>query len=385
MQKMPSGTVRRADRTEDFDRFGVDPLSIARSEDGRRSGNGPGRFEWWYFDALLEDGAYVAVLFFTKPFAHPGPALQPAVSISIKRPGKETVTKTLPFAATTFAASEDSCNVTIGGNTFKGDLVTYRIHATVDGLEVDAILTRDIDPLRLGTGHLLFENSTGEHYFGWLAAVPKGRVEISYRVDTDWARTTGVGYHDHNWGDIDMSHLIHNWYWGRATVGGYTVIAVQLTAQKAYGSTRRTEFVLIDKDGRYIAKGNANVAFDGTDTSPDDQSGVPVAKRLIYTFTDGPTQYVATFDRRDALLQRALDGNFTPNDPEASGAYLRFASLCTLERVDAKGRTPLGAVGTTWELMWFGSKPDPRLLDLYAATLTTPKEARALPADQVSR
>ena len=385
MQKLPSGTVRRADEPRDFDRFGVDPVGIALSEDGRRSGDGPGRFEWWYFDALLPDQTYVAVLFFTKPFAHPGAELQPVVSISIKRPGKEPETKTLPFAAATFTASADSCDVTIADNTFKGDLITYRIHAKVDNLEVDAVLTRDIDPLRLGTGHLLFEDATNEHHFGWLAAVPKGQVEIDYRVDADWAHGIGVGYHDHNWGDIDMSHLIHDWYWGRATVGGYTVIAVQLTAQKAYGSTRRTEFVLVDKDGRYIAKGNANVEFDGVDTSPDDQSGVPVAKRLTYTFTDGPTQYVATFDRREVLLQKALDGNFTPNDPEASGAYLRFASACTLERVDAKGRTPLGAAGTTWELMWFGNKPDARLLDLYAATLTAPKEARALPAGQVTR
>jgi len=376
MQKMTSGTVRRADQPEDFVRFGVDPASVALFEDGRRSGDGPGRFEWWYFDALLADHAYVAVLFFTKPFAHPGAVLDPVVSISIKPPGKESVTKTAHFAATTFAASIDRCDVTIDANAFKGDLLTYRIHAKVEDLEVDAVLTRVIDPLRLGTGHLLFEDAADEHFFGWLAAVPKGSVKVSYRVGEIVATdVAGDGYHDHNWGDIDMSHLIHDWYWGRATVGGYTVIAVQLTAQQAYGSTRRTEFVLVDRDGRYLAKGNANVAFDGSDTSPDDKSGVPVANRLVYTFTDGPTQYVASFDRRDALLQKALDGNFTPNDPEASGAYLRFASLCTLERVDAKGRTLLGAGGTTWELMWFGSQPDPRLLDLYAETLTASKQA----------
>ncbi|MEP7101122.1 MAG: hypothetical protein ABI781_11475 [Burkholderiales bacterium] len=376
MQQMPSGTVRRADQPDDFKRFGVNPAEVEPFEDGRRSGDGPGRFEWWYFDARLADGAYVAVLFFTKPFAHPGAVLDPVVSISIKPPGKEAVTKTAHFAATTFTASEARCDVTIDDNTFDGDLLTYRIHAKVEDLEVDAELTRLVDPLRLGTGHLLFENATDQHFFGWLAAVPRGAAKVSYRVgDVVATGVAGDGYHDHNWGDIDMSHLIHDWYWGRATVGGYTVIAVQLTAQKAYGSTRRTEFVLIDKDGGYLAKGNANVAFDGSDTSPDDQSGVPVANRLIYTFTDGPTQYVATFDRREALLQKALDGEFTPNDPEASGAYLRFASLCTLERIDAEGRTTLGKGGTTWELMWFGSQPDPRLLELYAQTLTSPKQA----------
>lgn len=374
MQTMPAGTIRRCDRPQDYKRFGVDPHRIARFEDGRRSGDGPGCFEWWYVDATLANGAYVAALFFTKPFVHPGSAIAPLISLSIKRPGLPAETRLLPFDAATFVASADTCDVGIDGNTFRGDLSRYSIHANVDNLELNLVLKRDVDPLRIGTGHLMFETPASAHFFGWIAAVPKGQVEVSYRVGDEWAETTGVGYHDHNWGDADMPSLIHDWYWARASIGGYTVIAVQLTAQPTYGSATHTDVVLIDPDGRYIAKGSANAGFDGADVAPDGVAGVPVANRLVFSVTDGATQYLASFVHTDTILRTALDGAFTPQDPEASGAYLRFTGACTLERVDGQGRTPLGApAGTTWELMWFGCRPDPQLFDLYANALTEPK------------
>jgi len=64
-------------------------------------------------------------------------------------------------------------------------------------------------------GHWLF-GADGEHTFAWLPAVPQGRVEATYRVGGDGGAVTGVGYHDHNWGNASMLDLMHHWYWARA-------------------------------------------------------------------------------------------------------------------------------------------------------------------------
>src|SRR5512133_2307722 len=41
----------------DYARFGLDPSTVARWEDGARTDNRAGTYEWWYFDAHLDDGA----------------------------------------------------------------------------------------------------------------------------------------------------------------------------------------------------------------------------------------------------------------------------------------------------------------------------------------
>ncbi len=44
--------------------------SVALWEDGQRCDSGPGFFEWWYFDAHLDDGTTAVVVF--PPSRSPG-------------------------------------------------------------------------------------------------------------------------------------------------------------------------------------------------------------------------------------------------------------------------------------------------------------------------
>jgi hypothetical protein len=40
--------------------------TVAPWEDGLRAETGPGHFEWWYFDAHLDDGSTAVIVFATK-------------------------------------------------------------------------------------------------------------------------------------------------------------------------------------------------------------------------------------------------------------------------------------------------------------------------------
>ena len=55
---------RLADRPADYKRLGIVPVEIAEFEDGQRIGTEKGHYEWWYFDAHLDNGATVVVVFF---------------------------------------------------------------------------------------------------------------------------------------------------------------------------------------------------------------------------------------------------------------------------------------------------------------------------------
>ncbi len=61
----------------DYERLGLSPASIAPWEDGARTDDSPGTYEWWYFDAHLADGAKLVVAFMNKDIATPHKPLSP--------------------------------------------------------------------------------------------------------------------------------------------------------------------------------------------------------------------------------------------------------------------------------------------------------------------
>jgi hypothetical protein len=70
MRRSKNG-FRLADRPADYKRLGIVPVEIAEFEDGQRIGTEKGHYEWWYFDAHLDNGATVVVVFYTKPNVSP--------------------------------------------------------------------------------------------------------------------------------------------------------------------------------------------------------------------------------------------------------------------------------------------------------------------------
>jgi hypothetical protein len=77
---------RLADRPADYKRLGISPVEIAEFEDGQRIDTEKGHYEWWYFDAHLDNGATVVVVFYTKPNVSPNGPLAPKITINIALP-----------------------------------------------------------------------------------------------------------------------------------------------------------------------------------------------------------------------------------------------------------------------------------------------------------
>src|SRR3954462_13311559 len=62
------GSARNARRTQDYTALNIAQQPIARREDGMRTTGEKDSYEWWYFDAHLDDGSSLVVVFYTKPF-----------------------------------------------------------------------------------------------------------------------------------------------------------------------------------------------------------------------------------------------------------------------------------------------------------------------------
>jgi len=347
----------------DFARFGLDPAAVAPWEDGARTDNRPGTYEWWYFDAHLDDGSTLVVVFMNKDLATPKRPLSPILRLNLDLPDGRSYQKVVSFPAAEWSAAADRADVRLGGNRFTGDLHEYRIQATAGEVAVDVTLTGQIRPWRPATGHLLF-GADRDRKFAWLPSVPQGTVSGSCTVEGRTRPVSGIGYHDHNWGDVGLMKIIHDWYWARGRAGPYSVIASFITAEKEFSYQANPVFMLA-RDGRIVADDASRVRFETDGVYTDDVTGKPVASvtRYVYEHDDG--KIVVSFTReRDLTRTRMADALTRPKRLAArlarfDGAYLRFTGPMTITVVTAGFETEQHTQDAIWELMYFGHPRHP--------------------------
>lgn len=347
---------------EHYERLGI-TREIQPFEDGLRTDPArAGHYEWWYYDAHLDDGSTLVVNFLTKSPAAPQTGLKPLVTIDLTRPDGVKVSRSGTFDAEQFSASTDGCDVRIGRNTFSGDLHEYRIAAAIDDMEVEVVLTGTTEPWRPATGHIFYGEDESA-FFAWLPSVPHGTTAVRYRIGSEEVTASGHGYHDHNWGNVSLREVVHHWYWGRGAAGPYTFITSQITSEAAFGYTPVTVFMLA-RDGRVIAEDGRNVEFSASGIGTDAATGKPVADVLGFEYRDDEARYRLEYRRRDTILRvrfvealswlRRLGARLIGFD----GAYLRFTGDLTI--MAERPGYPRETIEATalWELMYFGRPGD---------------------------
>ncbi|WP_280236113.1 lipocalin-like domain-containing protein [Nocardia cyriacigeorgica] len=327
-------------------------------EDGARTDNSAGTYEWWYFDAHLDDGANLIVVFMNKDLSEPGKSLSPLLRLELELPDGRHLQKMVHYSPDEWAAATDHADVRIGDNRFSGDLHTYHITAADDEVSVDITLTADVPSWRPGTGHILF-GTDGQQDFGWLPAVPQGTVTGSYTVDGTTHPARGVGYHDHNWGNVGLMQVVHHWYWARGQAGPYTVIASHITAAAKYGYEPIIIFMLA-RDNTVLLDDPDKVTFETDGIYTDISTKKPVASITRYIYRDGEDRYSVTFTRSRDLTRSKMADSLTGFKRIAAkatrfdGAYLRF--IGNLEISPHRGEELIDSYRdqAIWELMYFG-------------------------------
>ncbi|WP_250032794.1 hypothetical protein [Paractinoplanes maris] len=346
--------------SNDYERFRLSSEAIAEWEDGARTDDRAGSYEWWYFDAHLADGAKIVVVFMNKDLGAATEPLSPQLRVNLELPDGTMSNHVIAVPADQWSAERDHTDVRMGSeNRFSGEgLREYRIQATAGPVDVDFTLTADVPAWRPATGHMLF-GPDKDLEFNWLPAVPQGTVTGAYTVDGRRHETTGVGYHDHNWGNVGMQKIIHDWYWGRGQAGPYTVIASFITAAPKYGYDEIPIFMLT-RDGRIIGDDPTKTAFEPQQIYTDDETGKPVANIVRYRYVDADDTYVVTFDRQRDLARNPITKDLPFVKRMAArlagfdGAYLRFAGSLTVEHLKAGRSVEEYTEEAIWELMYFG-------------------------------
>ncbi|MEA2041643.1 MAG: hypothetical protein U9N85_03725 [Bacteroidota bacterium] len=350
--------------SDEYEKHNLKPGNIPELwEDGIRTGGVKGTYEWWYFDAHLNDGTTIVIVFYTKPFTQIKKGLIPFISLNIDRPDGTSIKKAHYGKTDEFLASKDSCNVVIGKNYFRGNLKNYEIHYEDEEIHIDAKITRTTESWRPKTGFFIYGNSGKQ--FAWLVPVPQGKAEINYTYKGKTYNLKGSCYHDHNFGNANMAEVINHWYWSRAELGPYNLIAAELISHKKYDAVPIVVFNL-SKDGKTTADEGLNVKLYRTYGEMQEAGERPVSDLLkfVYKAENEEYKYEYTLIREKNLMALKLFDALIPNTIKRKLATLITGLDPAYYRMSGKANLKVykndllieeyTSEKAIWELMYFG-------------------------------
>lgn len=292
--------ARLLNRQEDFKRLGISPDKIEAWEDSRRNNNhAQNNFEWWYFDAILDDGSTAIIQWFTKAGRD---ILKkedcPRISVKITAPDGTYYHKDFKFDEKDTYYGKDQCDLKFGPHSFKSDLKNYQIHMeTIEGIGADLTLESMAMPYRPGTSYIQFYSE--DEFFTWLSVVPKGKVAGTLTYGGKTHQVTGFGYHDHQWFSVNFQKKFNHWVWGRQSFEDYTVLIFDMVTSKDSGYRRIPILFIEDKDGKIIFENTQDVICTILDEYHDEISDKDCPKAIHHVFENNgkKVEYTLTSEK----------------------------------------------------------------------------------------
>jgi hypothetical protein len=354
-------TSRLMDRPEDFERLGLSPDTVENWEDGKRNGDGPNEWEWWYFDTVLDDGSTLVIQFIEKSFrnvrddhAHPSVLFQ----LTLPNGTKREATPEYPVGECTWG--KDGCDVRFGPNVFQGDLRDYHIKADVgDGLAADIDLHSLTSPYRPGTGYFGFDDD--REFYTWFCTVPKGEVTGTLAYDGEVHEVHGFGYHDHQWGNSVYYLNWNHWTWARQSYDDYTLLWFPMITAKKYGSVEYPIIFVQDADGKIVFQSTKGGSHEVLEVYVDDVSGKTYPAKQRFSLKRGGDEIVYTLEKKEVLRsahpKMPFPANVVLSMRGLNPSYARFLGVGRLDMTLGGVRVEREA-DLIYEFMFPGKKFD---------------------------
>jgi len=206
--------------------------TLRREEDGPHVPQTPEYYEWWYFDGHFDNG-YSAVIVFHRAVAFL-PSRLPALEITLIAPDGAEHRALRLLSASEFQIAPDRADITIGECGVVDGGSRYEVRAwaeTAEGLRIgaDLVLEGLLPGWKFGQSKTVVAGLDG---FGWVVPLPRARCHGTLRVGEQSIPASGVGYHDHNWGQVSLSKLVAYWHWGRIYAGEVTCLYADVVGRQ---------------------------------------------------------------------------------------------------------------------------------------------------------
>jgi hypothetical protein len=267
-----------------------------------------GMYEWWYFDAPLDNG-YTLVVFFHASNPNPGLEGKTGMEIVLLRPDGVRVQKFIPYKKSAFSATRDKPEVTIGGHTLrvqqqKGELPIYEIDVHEQGLGCHLTYQAEVNGWKPGTGLSHFGDLG---FFGWVIPFARASVEGTITDCEQTFNVQGIGYHDHNWLNFRFATIIEYWMWGRIYSENYTVSYAYIQCNEKVN--RHTVKVLMLAEGKEVVLSTGEFDFLKGDFEYNPKAKYSFPKQVTI---HAPGELKVTLKMKRILEAQDMLENFNP-------------------------------------------------------------------------
>ncbi len=221
--------------------------------------------EWWYFDAILNEGYSIQISIYVFGFMKYRLAI---AGLNIYKNGVPEATKEKIYLMEDFYISTDIPLVILDGkqamkgyiNETTGEWI-YDVSLEIDDSSVD------LQFIGCNKGW-----KGGLSIGGWAAILPKANVSGTVRGNGIKIDVVGTGYHDHNWDMTLLAYLNFGWYWGRIISDNISIVWFVIMNTRFDG-----EFLLVVNKGKdcYINIEPENIYFMPEDFRIKDLRLVP--------------------------------------------------------------------------------------------------------------
>ncbi|MBA2379746.1 MAG: hypothetical protein H0V76_09255 [Blastocatellia bacterium] len=208
------------------------------------SNKDPKAYEWWYFDALSDNGKEALVIVFLDNFIFSprynradigatSTERYPAVSFTYFENGQPKYRCLNEFSEDQFSAEEGSPGCRIAGNSFTFQKAEYGSGYFISvNLELSGgrKLEAHFEWLSIEAGLRAGDDVTPDHGHRWNMVAPRsdvtGRITVTGRRGgvTNVHHFRGTGYHDHKVDDRWLAKTVHDWHWGRVHYADSTAV-----------------------------------------------------------------------------------------------------------------------------------------------------------------
>ena len=268
---------------------------LAPDEDGSHHNSAPKFFEWWYFDAALDNGLRLVIIFHSAVFNLT--SRPPAVDIRLTSPDREPLISFKVYKQEQCRAEMSRCEVQIGDCHVTAETSQkYLLQIQQENFSANLVYQSSLPGWKPGTGHL-FHDQTSGHFFKWVVPIPLGKVSGDLQVGQEKFKVKGVGYHDHNWGNIHLEEAFRHWHWGRFISADQQSAFVFGDVVSKADQAVRIKPVLLVSEGEIQPQ--PEIMIDYLNPQTDKISGVNYAQqiRISNEGADHPFEFQLTSDK----------------------------------------------------------------------------------------